>query len=136
MQSDNWQMLKLLWNRYAAQNLLDIFIKLTSTYLDDNALTFNMHLLRHLSSQVERFGNIFSLNTAVFESWIGWYKQLKTGSLHSIYLIARRYIDFKMTMQNSETVSLLCTVLGRTANLEKSGILPFYYSIGDFHNCH
>lgn len=100
-------------NLRISQKLLDIFVDNLPHFVSQDALTFNVHTLRHLSSHVRRYGAISYLHASVFESWLGWCKKVLSGTNNTLGVVARRYIDFKNTVtdrQRKKTVFLLGTV--------------------------
>lgn len=102
-----------------AQQLLDIFVKKLPHFVHEEALTFNIHSLRHMSDHVQQFGSLPNLHTAVFESWLGWCKTLLSGTNNTLAVVARRYIDFKRTVPIQKDDNLI--TLGNTAPIENEG---------------
>lgn len=91
--------------------ILKCWHKLVPVFLNMNAFTFNVHSLIHLPDQVRRFGSTWSINTSVFESWIGWLKTLRTGSVNTLSVIMRRFLDFKhLTVKKKLSTRCICPV--------------------------
>lgn len=113
-----------------ADKLINIFSSRLECYLGLASYTFNIHMLRHITSQIRQFGTISFTNMAVFESWGGWLKQVNTGSVISILnIVSRRYLSYK----NQEIVNVssnvdIC-VQGKLQPLTQNGIYLIKYSL-------
>lgn len=113
-----------------AEKLLSAWLKCVPVYLDYNAYTFNVHCLNHLPEQIRQFGCTWSINAAVFESWLGWVKKLNTGTTNILSVIMRRFVDYKTVSLSTNTCSKVkngVQIIGSTTQVTLGEIIFYTY---------
>ncbi|XP_039304623.1 uncharacterized protein LOC120357652 [Solenopsis invicta] len=78
----------------AHQLLIKFLVKLQK-YFGKSSMTFNMHLLLHLSTSVKNWGPLWTHNTFPFENENRLVLQMKTSPYLIAVQIARRYFFYK-----------------------------------------
>ncbi|XP_071570621.1 uncharacterized protein [Temnothorax nylanderi] len=78
-----------------AHQLLIKFLVQLQKYFGKSSMTFNMHLLLHLSTSVKNWGPLWTHNTFPFENENRLVLQMKTSPYLIAVQIARRYFFYK-----------------------------------------
>lgn len=111
-----------------SKTLVKLWLDLLPEFIDYSACTFNLHSLKHLPAQVHQFGATWSVNASTFESWLGFFKRLRTGNTNSLKIIMRRYLDYKTAIMPITTSPGLSSVISIEGKSEKVHLSEYYFS--------